>query len=98
VAINLVLVITVAGLLGLAIRAFMPHREKLGIVVLPALAVIAGSPGAGAFAMWVGISPDSVWGWVIAMGLAAGVPVATGILLPPRRDAADAALWESLTR
>ena len=62
-----------------------------------ALAVIAGSLG-WAFAMWVGISPDSVWGWVIAMGLAAGAPVATGILLPPRRDAADAALWESLTR
>ena len=96
-AINLVHVITVAGLLGLAIRAFMPHREKLGIVVLPALAVIAGSLG-WAFAMWVGISPDSLWGWVIAMGLAAGVPVAAGILLPPRRDAADAALWESLTR
>lgn len=95
-AINLVLVITVAGLLGLAIRSFMPRRETLGIVVLPALAVVAGSLG-WALAMWVGIPADSVWGWVIALGLAAGLPVAAGIVLPPRRDAADAALWASLT-
>ncbi len=96
-AINLVLVITAAGLIGLALRVILPKRDRLGFAVIPSAAIIGGSLG-WALAMWVGISPDSVWGWVIALGLALAAPIAAGILLPPRRDAADTALWDGLTR
>ena len=96
-AVNLVLVITAAGLIGFGLRLVLPLRDRLGLAVVPSTAIIAGALG-WALAMWVGLSPSGVWGWVIALGLAVAAPIAVGIYLPKRRDASDEALWESLVR
>ena len=96
-AVNLVLVITVAGLIGFGLRFILPLRDRLGLAVVPSTAIIAGSLG-WALALWVGLSPSGIWGWVIALGLAVAAPLAVGIYLPKHRDAADEALWENLVR
>jgi hypothetical protein len=38
-----------------------------------------------------------VWAWVLALGLALVGVVILGILVPKRRDEADAARWAELT-
>jgi hypothetical protein len=94
---ELVLVITFAGILGLALRYVIPGREHHGLAVMPSSGVILGSLG-WLIAIWVGIDASGPWGWVIALGLALVGTTALGIALPRRRVAADDALWAELTR
>ena len=93
---ELVLVVTFAGILGLALRYIIPGRQHHGLAVMPSAAVILGSLGWLA-AIWLGVDAASPWGWVIALGLALAGTVTLGIVLPRRRVAAEEALWESLT-
>lgn len=93
---ELVLVVTFSGLIGLALRYLIPGRALHGLFVMPATGIIAGSLG-WAIAVWVGLDPSGIWAWVLALGLSAGAPIALGILLPKRRQAADDALWAQLT-
>lgn len=93
---ELVLVVTFAGLLGLALRYVIPGRDLHGLAVMPSAGVILGSLG-WLVAIWVGIDAEGPWGWMIALGLALGGTTALGILLPKRRKAADEALWAELT-
>ena len=93
---ELVLIVTGAGLVGLLFRYLLPNRDRHGLAVMPAAGVIIGSI-AWTLAIWVGLSPVTVWPWLISFGLTLAGVIALGIILPRRRDAADAALWESLT-
>jgi hypothetical protein len=93
---ELVLVVTFSGLIGLMLRYLIPGRALHGLLVLPAAGIIAGSL-AWAIAVWVGLDPASIWSWIVALGLSAAAPLALGILLPKRRQAADDALWAKLT-
>lgn len=93
---ELVLVVTFAGILGLALRYIVPGREHHGPAVMPAAGVILGSLG-WLVAIWVGIDAGGPWGWVIALGLALAGTTALGIVLPKRRKAEDEALWAKLT-
>ena len=94
---ELVLIVTGAGLLGLLFRYVLPQRDRHGLAVMPAAGVIIGSL-TWTIAIWVGISPITLWPWLVSFGLTIVGVIALGIVLPKRRDAADAALWESLTR
>jgi len=94
---ELVLVVTFAGLLGLALRYIVPGRDLHGLAVMPSTGVILGSLG-WLIAIWVGIDAEGPWGWIIALGLALVGTTALGIVLPKRRKAADEALWAELTR
>ena len=51
---ELVLVVTFAGILGLALRYIVPGREHPGLAVMPAAGVILGSLG-WLVAIWVGL-------------------------------------------
>ncbi len=93
---ELVLVVTFSGLIGLALRYLIPGRAMHGLFVMPATGIIAGSL-AWAIAIWVGLDPAGIAAWIIALGIAAAVPTAVGIMLPRRRQAADDALWAQLT-
>lgn len=93
---ELVLVVTFAGLIGLLLRYVIPGRALHGLFVMPATGIVAGSLG-WAIAVWVGLDPATVWPWVMALGLSAAAPIALGIILPKRRQAADDALWAELT-
>jgi hypothetical protein len=94
---ELVLVVTFAGLLGLALRYIVPGREHHGFAMMPAAGVILGSLG-WLIAIWVGLDSSGVWGWVVSLGLALVGTIALGIVVPRRRTQADKALWAELTR
>jgi hypothetical protein len=93
---ELVLVVTFSGLIGLALRYLIPGRAMHGLFVMPATGIVAGSLG-WAIAVWVGLDPAGIWAWVVALGLSAAAPIALGLVLPKRRQAADDALWAQLT-
>ncbi len=93
---ELVLVVTFSGLIGLVLRYLIPGRAMHGLSVMPAAGIIAGSL-AWAIAIWAGLDPSGIGAWIIALGLAAAVPTAVGIMLPRLRQVADDALWAELT-
>jgi hypothetical protein len=93
---ELVLVVTFAGLIGAAARYFLPGRDRHGLGLLPSVGVIAGSL-AWSVSVWAGLSPDSAWPWLVSLGLAAAASVWLGLWLPKKRDADDAELFEKLT-
>jgi hypothetical protein len=94
---ELVLVVTFAGLIGTALRYILPGRESHGLALMPAGGVIIGSLG-WLLAIWVGLDPRGVWSWVLALGLALIGGIVLGVMVPKRREAADAARFEELTR
>jgi hypothetical protein len=94
---ELVLVVTFAGLIGLAARYAMPGRQWHGMALMPSLGVIIGSLS-WVVAIWVGLDARSVWAWAIALGLTVIGVVIGGIMIPRRREAADQALWTQLTK
>jgi hypothetical protein len=93
---ELVLVVTFAGLLGLALRYLIPGRDTYGFAVMPSAAIILGSLG-WVVAIWAGVEAAGPWGWVISLGLALVGTLAVGIVLPRKRTEADAELWKELT-
>jgi hypothetical protein len=93
---ELVLVVTFAGLLGLALRYMIPGRDMHGLALMPAAGVVLGSLG-WLIAIWVGLSAAGPWGWVVALGLALLGTVGLGIWLPQNRRAADQQLWAERT-
>jgi hypothetical protein len=94
---ELVLVVTFAGLMGLAARYAVPGRQWHGMALMPSLGVIIGSLS-WAVAIWVGLDARSVWAWVVALGLTAIGVVIGAIMIPRRREARDTALWTQLTK
>lgn len=93
---EVVLIVTFGGLLGLALRYIVPGREHHGFAVMPSSGVILGSLG-WLIAIWVGLDASEPWGWVVALGLALVGTVVLGIVLPRRRTEEDKALWSELT-
>ena len=93
---ELVLVVTFAGLLGAAIRYMVPGRDRHGLGLMPSVGVIVGSLSY-MIVVWAGLAPRSVWPWVISLGLTVIVCVWLAIWLPKKRDADDAAMFARLT-
>lgn len=94
---ELVLIVTFAGLAGLALRYMLPGREHHGVALLPSLGIIIGSLS-WALAIWVGLDAQSVWPWALALGLTVVGVIAGAVVIPRRREEADKALWERLTK
>lgn len=93
---ELVLVVTAAGLIGAALRYIVPGRDRHGLALMPAAGVIIGSL-TWTLGIWVGLEPGSVWPWILSLGLALAGTAAIGVQLPKRRDEADRERWETLT-
>jgi hypothetical protein len=93
---ELVLIVTFAGLIGAAIRYMVPGRDRHGLGLMPSVAVVVGSL-AYVIAVWAGLAPRSVWPWVISLGLTVAASVWVGIWLPKKRDADDEAMFARLT-
>lgn len=93
---EIVLVVTFAGLLGGALRYMIPGRDRHGLSLMPSVAIMVASLAFVA-SVWVGLEPRSVWPWVISLGLAVGAVVFIGVWLPKKRDADDDRLFAELT-
>ena len=94
---ELVLIVTAAGLIGTALRYTLPGRDRHGLALMPASGVIIGSL-IWAIAIWVGLDAATPWPWLLSLGLTLVGVTALGIWLPRARDAADQARWSELTR
>lgn len=94
---ELVLIVTFAGLIGGVLRYLIPGRDRHGMITMPALQVAVASV-LWTGSVWLGLSPQSPWPWLVALGLSTVFSVALGIYLPKRRDAEDEQLLASLTQ
>lgn len=93
---ELVLVVTFAGLIGGALRYMIPGRDRHGLGLMPSVAIMVASL-AFVLAIWLGLEPRSVWAWVISLGLGTAAVVWLGVWLPKKRDADDERLFAELT-
>lgn len=93
---EIVLVVTFAGLIGAAIRYMVPGRDRHGLGLMPSLGVAVGAL-TYVIAVWAGLAPRSVWPWVISLGLTVAACVWVGIWLPKKRDADDEAMFTRMT-
>lgn len=93
---ELVLIVTAAGLLGLTVRYLVPGRTSHGLAVMPSAGVIIGSIAWGIL-IWAGAPETAWWSWTIALGLTTVGTLSLALVLPRRRAAIDQALWATLT-
>jgi hypothetical protein len=93
---ELVLVVTFAGLIGTTLRYIVPGRDRHGLAMMPSAGVIIGSV-IWVVAIWVGLDAQTPWPWVISLGLTLIGTGVLGIMVPRRRDQADEKLWAELT-
>lgn len=90
---ELVLIVTFAGLIGALVRYIVPGRDRHGLLLLPMLQIAAASILWTA-SLWLGLTPTSVWPWLVSLVLSTAGIVALAIWLPGRRDAEDRELLE----
>lgn len=90
------LFVTLGGaILGLAARYALPRRHTYGTVLVPAI-------GAGVAAIvwvaltWLGWAWDGGWIWAVSLVVAGLAAAATPLVIGPRREHADAALFQRL--
>lgn len=94
---ELLFVVLGGAILGLAARYSLPRRHTYGSALVPAI-------GAGVAAVvwvaltWLGWAWDGGWIWVVSLVASALVAAATAYFIGPRRERADAVLFERLAR
>ncbi len=93
---ELVLVVTFAGLIGAAIRYVVPGRDRHGLGLMPSVGVAVGSL-AFVVVVWAGLAPRSVWTWLITLGLTLAVTLWLALWLPKKRDGDDEEMFTRLT-
>ena len=93
---EIVLIFTAAAIIGAAIRYLLPGRDRHGMIALPALQVGLATLLFTA-AMWAGLSPQSIWTWLIALVLSTAAHIYVAIWLPGHRDRDDEKLFQTLT-
>lgn len=85
------------AILGLAARYSLPRRQTYGSALVPAI-------GTGVAAVvwvgltWLGWPWGGGWIWVVSLAAAAVASVVAVLLIGPRREHADEALFERLAR
>jgi hypothetical protein len=90
---ELLFVIIGAFAIGLVARLTMPHRQLIGVLLIPAVTT-AGAAIVWEICLWAGLSPSAPWIWVITFGLAIVKAFGGVIYLGRRRQRDDA---EALT-
>lgn len=94
---ELLFVVLLAACLSLAVRYLFKARGTFGSAMFPAVGAAVSS------VVWAGLTwlqwPfDGGWIWVLSLVAGPLVCVLIGMLLPKRRERADAALLDSLSR
>lgn len=92
------LFVTVLGAaLSLGARYGAPGRQTHGLLLVPAVGA-AATAVVWVICLWLGLTFDGGWIWVISLVLGPIAALAVALVLPKRRDAADAALLERLMK
>jgi hypothetical protein len=94
---ELLFVVLLAASFSLAVRYLFRARDTFGSAMFPALgAAVASAVWAGL--TWLQWPFDGGWIWVVSLLAGPIVCVIVGLLLPKRRQRADAAMLASLSK
>jgi len=93
---ELAYVTVIGAALGALARYALPGRRTYGLFLLPA---ISGAVTAVVWAalVWLGLTFDGGWIWVVSLGAAAIAAIAGALLIVRYRDNADARLLHRLS-
>ena len=94
---ELLFVTVIGAALSLGVRYVVPGRHTHGVLLVPAVGA-AATAAVWAVCVWIGLTFDGGWIWVIALVLGPLASLAVALALPKRREAADAALLERLMK
>jgi len=73
--------------LGLVAPYISVHSDKYGVLVPPTIALVAGSVS-WAGLVWLGLSTDDAWTWLIVMAVMPGAMVVGSRAIAVKRDKA----------
>lgn len=94
---ELLFVTVIGASLALGMRYLVPGRHTHGLLLVPLTGAVATAV-VWVVCVWLGLPFDGAWIWVIAIVVGPLVALALALLLPKRREAADAALLDRLMK
>jgi hypothetical protein len=94
---ELLFVTVIGASLSLGMRYLVPGRQTHGVLLVP-LVGAAATAGVWVACVWLGLTFDGGWIWVIALVVGPLMALALALVIPKRREAADAALLERLMK
>jgi len=95
--VELLFVVLIGVLVGLAGRVTLPKHELTGVVLLPALGGVAAAVVWVALT-WARMRWDGGWIWAVTIAAAVIAVALAGILLARARHRADEALFDRIAR
>lgn len=94
---ELLFVTVIGAAISLGVRYVVPGRQWHGLLLVPMVGA-AATAAVWAACVWLGLTFDGGWIWVISLVLGPLVSLAVALVLPKRREASDAALLEQLMK
>lgn len=94
---ELLFVTVIGAAIAAILRYMLPSRGMYGSALLPAIGA-AVTATVWVALVWIGLTFDGTWIWVASLLAGSGAALATALLLPRRREAADARAFEELTQ
>lgn len=94
---ELLFVTVIGAALSLGMRYLVPGRQTHGLLLVPAVGA-AATATVWVICVWLGLTFDGGWIWVIALVAGPLAALALAVTLPKHRAAADAALLDELMR
>jgi hypothetical protein len=94
---ELLFVVIIAFVVGLAVRFALPGHDTYGLVLLPAASAVVAAILWAALT-WVGLKFDGGWIWAISLVAGGLVAVALALIVPRSRRSGDEELLQQLSR
>jgi hypothetical protein len=94
---ELLFVVLIAFVIGLAVRYAIPGRDTYGVALVPAVSAVVAAILWEALT-WAGLKYDAGWIWVISLAASGVVGLALALLLPRSRRNGDHELLQQLSR
>ena len=93
---GIIYIVVLAAGIGTITRYLLPGRQSYGLLLLPALSVVASVVVWGVLT-WLGVAHGEVWMWLVSLAAGLLVSVAAALYVPRHRESVDAALFERLS-
>jgi len=94
---ELLFVTVIGAAFAVGVRYLVPGRQTHGVLLVPMVGA-AATAAIWVASVWLGLTFDGGWIWVIALVGGPLVALALALALPKRREAADAALLKRLIK
>jgi hypothetical protein len=94
---ELLFVTVIGAAFALGVRYLVPGRQTHGLLLVPMIGA-AATAAVWAICVWLGLTFDGGWIWVISLVLGPLTALAVALVLPKRRATADDELLERLMK